>query len=336
MRILHLLASPFFSGPAESLLLLAEAQRALGHEVSVAFDRKRRAAAAEELLTPHVDARRLASSVPLELSVKSTFAAVLKDLAALRKLEVDVVHCHFSHDHVLARLALPRGVRLVRSIHAPRSARWSLPRADAYTVPTEELASALLGRRVMVLPPLVGPEYVPPGDRVELRKRLGLPDGPLVGMVSTFQPSRRHELGVRAFARLLERHPDATLVLTGDGARRGAVQSLVESLGLGARVRFTGYQRGAEFVAQLQALDEVWVLGLGNDWAARVGAQARACGVRVVTVDEGGLSRSADALVQPEPAEIALAALAPRRSSARLESNEAIARRVLELYEGPR
>ena len=41
MRILHLLASPFFSGPAESVALLALAQRALGHEVSVAVDRKR-------------------------------------------------------------------------------------------------------------------------------------------------------------------------------------------------------------------------------------------------------------------------------------------------------
>lgn len=42
MKVLHLLASPFFSGPAESLTQLALAQRALGHEVSVAVDRSAR------------------------------------------------------------------------------------------------------------------------------------------------------------------------------------------------------------------------------------------------------------------------------------------------------
>ena len=41
MRILHLLASPFFSGPAENVALLALAQARLGHEVRVAVDRKR-------------------------------------------------------------------------------------------------------------------------------------------------------------------------------------------------------------------------------------------------------------------------------------------------------
>jgi glycosyltransferase involved in cell wall biosynthesis len=302
----------------------------------VAFDRKRQAAAAEELLAPHVDARRLASPLPLELSVKSTLAAVLKDLATLRKVDAGVVHCHFSHDHVLARMALPRSVRLVRSIHAPRSLRWSLPRADAYTVPTEELAAALLGRRVAVLPPLVDAQFRPAEQRTELRQRLGLGAGPLVGMVSTFQRSRRHELGVRAFAALLQRVPDATLVLSGDGARKDAVRALVGELGLGERVRFVGYQKGADFVALLQALDEVWLLGLGNDWAARGAAQARACGVRVVAVDEGGLARFADAVVRPELRELAAAALGTARSAVRLESNESIARRVLELYEGAR
>ena len=36
MKIVHLLASPFFSGPAELVAQLAFAQRALGHEVTPA------------------------------------------------------------------------------------------------------------------------------------------------------------------------------------------------------------------------------------------------------------------------------------------------------------
>ncbi|HMK72392.1 MAG TPA: glycosyl transferase family 1, partial [Myxococcaceae bacterium] len=39
MRVLHLLSSPVFSGPAEAVALLAGAQRRAGAEVSVAVDR---------------------------------------------------------------------------------------------------------------------------------------------------------------------------------------------------------------------------------------------------------------------------------------------------------
>ena len=48
MTILHLLASPFWSGPAENVALLARAQREAGHEVTVAVDRRRKEIPAEE------------------------------------------------------------------------------------------------------------------------------------------------------------------------------------------------------------------------------------------------------------------------------------------------
>ena len=63
-------------------------------------------------------------------------------------------------------------------------------------------------------------------------------------------------------------------------------------------MHFAGYQEGPAFVRWLQALDEVWILGLGNDWSGRAAAQARACGVRVVAVREGALERLADAVVE--------------------------------------
>ena len=74
------------------------------------------------------------------------------------------------------------------------------------------------------------------------------------------------------------------------------------------------------------------MLGLGNDYAARAAAQARACGVRVVAVDDGALERYADALVVPEVASVAQAALTFERRPLTVEPADAIARRVLELY----
>lgn len=329
MRILHLLASPFFTGPAEVLTQLALAQRALGHEVHVAVDRKRTLTTSEELSVPRLAPLGLLSELPLELSVKSSPLAMLRDVRALHGAQADVVHCHFSHDHALARLGRPRGATLIRSVHAPRSARWSLPKADGFTVPMDSLSRKLLGKRVLVLPALVGAEFVPAPDRAALRAELGLPPGPLVGMVSTFQASRRHELALAAWPKLRAAHPGAQLVLIGDGPRQAELMARA-----GDGVHFAGYQSGPAFVRHLQALDEVWLLGLGNDWSARAAAQARACDVRVVAVDEGALARYADALVEPTVEALCDAALRPDRHELVLETPAAIARRVVDFYAG--
>ena len=68
MKILHLLASPVWSGPAEPVALLAAAQRALGHDVRVAIDRKRLLVSSEELALPH-PASEVAAVVTVSLGV---------------------------------------------------------------------------------------------------------------------------------------------------------------------------------------------------------------------------------------------------------------------------
>lgn len=333
-RILHLLASPYWSGPAELVALLAQEQRRLGHQVSVAIDRKRTQAPSEEPAAPRFEALGLLDDGGLELSVKSTLPQILRDRAALAKRSLDVVHAHFSHDHWLGALGRPSGAVLVRSIHSPRSLRWSTPRADAFTVPAPSELARLRGKAIArVLPPLVEEAFRPPADRASLRAELGLSGAPLVGMISTFQPSRRHALGVAAFEQLLRRLPDARLVLVGDGVLLPQLKALVDAKGLHGRVLFAGYQSGAEFVRHLQALDEVWVLGLGNDWSGRAAAQARACGVRVIATALGGLTALADVAVEhPDALSIARASASGVFRSAALPSSAQIAQLVLALY----
>ncbi|MDY7229986.1 glycosyltransferase [Hyalangium rubrum] len=337
MRILHLLASPFWSGPAENVALLALAQREAGHEVTVAVDRRRTKVDAEEPAVPRFEALGLLDPGELELSVKSPPWSVWRDMRKLRRRSLDVVHAHFSHDHLIARWARPSGAVLIRSVHAPRSIRSTLPRADAYTVPAATEVPRLMGRRVQVLPPLVDPHFCPAENREALRQELGLKGSPLIGMVSTFQPSRRHALGVLAFAQLRQASPEARLVLVGDGALVEPVRQQVRELALEERVTFAGYQQGDAFVRWLQALDEVWILGLGNDWSGRAGAQARACGARVVAVEEGALPSLADVKVEhPTPEAVVAAALSSERAPMRHPTNQRIAEDVLALYERAR
>ena len=323
MRILHLLASPVWSGPAETIAALALAQRALGHEVHVAVDRRRSQVSSEELAAPRFAALGLLGEEGLELSVKSSPAGMARDIVRLRRWTGDVLHAHFSHDHFLARFS---GKRLVRSLHAPRSLRWSLPNADAFTVCVETRDRRVLERPHLLLPALVSADFVP-GDRAAAQRELGLRGEPLIVMTSTFQASRQHGLALAAFALLRQRKPGAQLLLIGDGALAGELRARA-----GPGVSFFGYQRGSAFVRYLQACDQLWVLGLGNDFAARIAAQGRACGAQVVAVAEGQLARYASTLVPLDAAAIALAAQAPGGGPADLPNTARVAADVLELY----
>jgi L-malate glycosyltransferase len=341
MKILHLLASPAYSGPCELVTQLALAQRALGHEVTVAVDRKRTEVPSEELSVPRLEELGLLDDGGLELSVKSAPPAMIRDVRTLSRREVDVVHAHFSHDHSIAWLARPKAPNsargaydralLIRSLHAPRSLRWTMPGARGFTTATPQMAKELAPLPTLVLAPLIDPEYGPPENKAELRTQLGLPDGPVVGMISSLQQSRRHEVGLDAFARLKRGGSKATLVITGDGALDAVLRARALSLGLADSARFVGYQKGEAFVRWLQAMDEVWILGLGNDFSGRAAAQARACGVRTVGVAEGALPEMVDQVVEPTAEAVAAAAFQARRDLP-VPSPRSVAEQVMALY----
>lgn len=330
MRILHLLSSPVWSGPAEAVTLVAAAQRGLGHAVSVAIDSTRGGTGTEEPAAPRLEALRLLDARGLRLSTRDGATGVWRDARLLATLEVDVVHSHFSHDHWVAGLSGHRGIR-VRSFHAARSRRAFRPPAAAYTVPTAALGAGLR-RPWMVLPPLVSPGFRPSADRFGLQASLDV-TAPVIGMVSTFQPSRRHDVALAAFRLVLAREPRATLVLVGDGQLLPELRARSEALGISSRVRFPGYQSGESLVRWMQAFDELWVLGLGNDEAGRPALQGRAVGARVLAVADGALPAWADAVVPAATAEaVAGAALRDERRTVTPPDVRTVAGELLRLY----
>jgi glycosyltransferase involved in cell wall biosynthesis len=333
LNILHLLASPVWSGPMDNVALLAAAQAGLGHRVQVAIDGLRGGLGSEEPAAPRLAAAGLGSELKLELSTKSTPWGLYRDARSLRAADVDVIHCHFSHDHWLARWAKPKRAKVVRSIHAPRSLRPSMPRADAFTVPFEALQKELPQAPSWVWPAMSGAAFRPASDRAAVRKMLGIGEGPLIGMVSTFQASRRHDVAIEAMAQVHERRPEARLVLLGDGEREAQMRAQVAEQGLQDVVRFAGYQRAEALVCWLQAVDEVWVLGLGNDFSGRAALQARGCGARVLAVDEGALDAWADVIVEPTAASVSSAALGSSRRARPLPASAEVAKAMVALYE---
>jgi len=90
--------------------------------------------------------------------------------------------------------------------------------------------------------------------RVEARRALELDQEALVvGTVARFDPVKRLDVLLRAFALVSAMHPAARLVIVGDGPERARLSALAVSLGIEDRVRFPGFI--AEASRLLAALD---------------------------------------------------------------------------------
>lgn len=120
-------------------------------------------------------------------------------------------------------------------------------------------------------------------DRVEARRRLGLPEK---GRLITFVGRLTQEKGVfdllDAFAVIARSYPDVTLVLVGDGDARQHASSL------GDRVRVVGARPHAEIPDFLSAAD-VFTLPSWSEGTPNVVLEALASGRRVVATNVGGI-----------------------------------------------
>lgn len=328
MRILELLSSAWWTGPAEPMASLARELRARGHVVEIAAETLRAGNLLERLRADGHAVRE-----DLALSSKAGPLRYLRDvrrLAALAREGVDVLHANFSHDHVLALLALRgRGpARVVRTVHAGRAlARGGVQvaafrRTDGLVAVCEAHARALVERfgvpeeRVLATRGAVDAAAFAP-DGPDLRAELGIPAGaPVAGMVSRIKPGRRHEDLVDAFRAVADRIPEARLVLVGRGEGEEAIRVRVAHRGLQRSVIFAGYRTGEGLAAAYRTLDAKVLLAEGNDGtcrallegmaagrpgvAYRFGAPAEAIvdGTTGLLVPEGDVAALADALVE--------------------------------------
>jgi glycosyltransferase involved in cell wall biosynthesis len=275
MKILHLCSYPVYSGPLRPTLALALAQQALGHAVHLAWD-DTRALPYEESAGPRIP-ESLHSALPLRLSAKATPMQVWRDTRTLRRADYDVVHCHTSHDHVLARWA--RQQPLIRTVHAPRvlSASWQRRRLLA-------TADRLILRCHAHIPEVrvdVPCRVIPGGfdsaawplvtalERTDARARFGLGAAERVILHAALMADRgQRELlaaattaGIRA-------------LMVGDGPDR---EALVRAHG--DRHLFPGYLSGAALRCAYAASDAAFIARPGNDASARSAQEALAAGL---------------------------------------------------------
>ena len=122
--------------------------------------------------------------------------------------------------------------------------------------------------------------------RLESRMRLSLPgEVPIVGTVGRLDPVKDQAGLIRAFAQVRARHPEALLVVAGDGPCRSELERVVSELGQRDHVRLLGNRD--DVPAVMSALD-VFVLPSIAEGISNTILEAMATGLPVVATRVGG------------------------------------------------
>ncbi len=307
MRILQLSSDWKWTGPAEPMLRLAVALRERGHEVALACpeppspDRRSLAGEARAVgLGPRLALRRDRRVRPL-----ADRAEVARLRALLERERFDLVHVWHTRDHVLAlratrgpgrrRVPIARSWRIGGDPPASPLARWLLgPGADGLLCVSPGTAARFRalrrGRPVRGAFGAVDLGRFRPGPPdPALRAALGLPAGPVLGIVARVQRHRRFDLLLEALRRLAVREPGARLLVVGRGTHLDEVaRRPARELGLEDRVIFAGYRRD-DYRDVLRQIGVLVFLVPGSDGSCRAVLEAAACGIPALVSRRGAL-----------------------------------------------
>jgi rhamnosyl/mannosyltransferase len=117
-------------------------------------------------------------------------------------------------------------------------------------------------------------------NSVRIRKSLGLPpQAKVVGTITRLSPQKAPKVFIDAAALINKEHPDTFFVVVGDGPNRKQLEIMVNDLGIGNRVIFTGIRSDVHEV--LHAFDLFMLTSLWEG-LPRVIPQAMAAGIPVI------------------------------------------------------
>ncbi len=233
------------------------------------------------------------------------WGALLKLRRMLRNQHFDIVQSqHEKSDLLNALLPRIRGtVRISnrRDMGFNKSSRLRLVfrfvnhRFDCVIAPAQPILAglrreeALDMRKMMWIPNGVDIDLFRPWDdpaRRAGREALGItPDTIAFGCVASFTPVKRHNDLIAAFASVVIAHPNARLLLVGDGPLRADITAQIAELGLQDSVRLLGNRPDIENVLPLF---DAAVLASSTEGMSNALLEAMSCRLPLVATAVGG------------------------------------------------
>jgi len=223
----------------------------------------------------------------------------------VRQFKPDIVHSHMIHANLLARASRVVGWRripLVCTAHSVneggRLRMYAYRVTDRWASITTNVSQAAVDRYVAVgAAPRGRIIYVPNGVdtlrfspdnecRTAARQALGIVgDQPTVLAVGRFVEAKNHAGMLRAFVCVMKTHPNALLLLAGQGPLLDETRELAQTLRLGDSVRFLGIRRD---IPDLMRASDLYLMSSLWEGLPIVLLEAAASGLPAVVTNVGG------------------------------------------------
>ncbi|MBT8099015.1 MAG: glycosyltransferase [Gammaproteobacteria bacterium] len=258
------------AGSGRHVVDLAEALGKQGHRVSVVYSPRR----AENWFVNEISALENVR-VYIQPMHRGPHFSDFSAISRIRKIirddgPFDIVHGHSSKGGAISRLAsLGTGSKSLYTPHAfitmnhTMSAgkrffygsveRLLAPLADAIVCVSsaehEHAAALKIPQRLLKTVPN-GLRPLADENRPAIRAELGLkPTDVVIGFVGRLDLQKAVDRLIRAFAETAQQHPNARLVIVGQGAEEQRLRTLADTTGVAGRIVWTGPASGAKMMA---------------------------------------------------------------------------------------
>jgi glycosyltransferase involved in cell wall biosynthesis len=217
------------------------------------------------------------------------------------------------------------GSSRARAVVADWLERLTHPLAAYVVVNSARVADSLTDRQVaprrrtVVIANAVAGETVAIGgsDRIRERTALGCAPSNFVWLTAgSLEPQKNHAALVRAFTEVHRRHPDARLLIAGEGSLESSLRALTQDLAVTGAVSFLGLRRD---LPRVMRLADAFVLASRWEGMPNVVLEALAAGLPTVATPVGGVPELVTPGVtgwlatSPEPRDLSSAMLALMR-----------------------
>lgn len=306
MRIVHLMASPFFGGPERQVLGLARHLPVDVQSIFLSFAERGLAQAFLGEASKHgFECKALVHNTP------RLFACIKEVAGELQRLRADLVCCSgYKPDIVGWRAARRAGIPVVSISHGWTAAtwkvrcyesldRWVLRKMDAVVCVSRAQAAKVRRAkvpedRIVTIRNAIGAEaFVEPNleHRVEMARWFSTPPRWLIGAAGRLSPEKGFSVFLGAAAIVARQRPEAGFVLFGDGPLRAVLEKDIAERGLQGRFVLAGFR--SDVMSFLPNLD-LAVMSSYTEGLPVILLETGAAGVATVATAVGGIPEVVD------------------------------------------